>query len=354
MPKSTKSKPKASEVAADTRRNYIPLIKNNYAHIYKTCSILYAHPLTDLSLHGFPQHYSRMPSFFVRHGDPVTAAIDWAYQMFGEIGQPVAVPLICSANDKRPGGDWETGVAGSEERLCRRSTLSATLATPAPESCYQTNYPIPIEGGIFSEEVVVFRGLHDRYEKLPPNEWGILPVCSVPPVRWPKLTQMGTKYSFNEERDMVKNKMRAALWICVARGYQTVVIGDFGLGNSYRNPPQEMAELWREVCLWDVDLRGRLQSVAFIFEDVTQCTTKLILDDLSKKSRHSSQGARGKSSSSSSRASSSSSSSSSSPSPTHYPTDYEIFNYVFSEEQTQRTLHEPDARYGLETLMSPQ
>lgn len=116
MPKSTKSKPKASEVAADTRRNYIPLIKNNYAHIYKTCSILYAHPLTDLSLHGFPQHYSRMPSFFVRHGDPVTAAIDWAYQMFGEIGQPVAVPLICSANDKRPGGDWETGVAGSEVR----------------------------------------------------------------------------------------------------------------------------------------------------------------------------------------------------------------------------------------------
>jgi uncharacterized protein (TIGR02452 family) len=341
MPSSTsKSKPKASEVAADTRRNYIPLIKNNYAHLYKTCSVLFPQPLVDLSLHSIDRPFGRTPIFFVRDGDPAIMAMDWANQLSDQAGEPVSVPFICSANDKRPGGDWETGVTGSEERLCRRSTLSATLATPAPDSAGsygQTNYPIPIEGGILSDEVVVFRGPHDRYEKLPPTEWGVLPVCSVPPVRWPKLTQMGTKYSFAEQRDMVKRKLRAALRICVAHGYTNVVIGDFGLGNGYRNPPQEIAELWREVFLWDTDLRGRLQSVAFVFEDTQQSTTRLILDDLSKKSRH------GKSSSSS-RVSSSSSSS---------PTDFDIFQYVFDSDEINRALTQPDPRYGLGTLMSP-
>ncbi|KIH93933.1 hypothetical protein SPBR_06062 [Sporothrix brasiliensis 5110] len=345
MPSSTsKSKPKASEVAADTRRNYIPLIKNSYAHIYKTSSILFPQPLVELSLEGFGRPFGRVPVFYVRDGDPASVAMDWASHMSSDAGEPVVVPFICSANDKRPGGDWETGVNGSEERLCRRSTLSATLATPEPGSAgsySQTNYPIPIEGGILSDEVVIFRAPHDRYEKLPPTEWGVLPVCSVPPVRWPKLTQMGTKYSFAEERDMVKRKLRAALYICVARGYTSVVVGDFGLGNGYRNPPQEIAELWREVILWDADLRGRLEAVAFVFDDTRQSTHQLILDDLSKKSRH------GKASSSKGSSSSSSNSSSSS------PADFDIFQYVFSSDEIERAVSQPDPRYDLETLMSP-
>ncbi|CAK7213942.1 hypothetical protein SCUCBS95973_001970 [Sporothrix curviconia] len=349
MPSSTsRSRPRASEVASETRRKYIPMIRDEYAHIYKTCSVLYPQPLADLSLQSFPRPYGRLPTIYIRQGDPVTIALEWAQNLHSQTGEPVAVPYLCPANGKRPGGDWETGVSGSEERLCRRSTLSATLAKPAPESYYQTNYPIPATGGVFSEEVVVFRGPHDRYERLPPNEWGVLPVCSVTPVRWPKLTNMGTKYSFDEERDMIKHQMRAAFQICVSRGYSTVVIGDFGLGNGFRNPPQEMAELWREMFLWDMDLRGRVQSVAFVFEDVEQSTTKVILDDLSKKSRHGGEGSRGNSSSSSSSSLSSSSSS------TSYPTDFDIFQYVFSEDQINRAMHEPDPRYDLGTLMSPQ
>jgi hypothetical protein len=42
------------------------------------------------------------------------------------------------------------------------------------------------------------------YEKLPKEQWQALPVVSVPPPRWPKLTQNGTKYSFADERKMVK------------------------------------------------------------------------------------------------------------------------------------------------------
>ncbi len=41
----------------------------------------------------------------------------------------------------------------AKERLCRRSNLSATLATPGPGSYVDMHYPIPIEGGILSENV---------------------------------------------------------------------------------------------------------------------------------------------------------------------------------------------------------
>lgn len=68
------------------------------------------------------------------------------------------IPFICSANDGRPGGDWETGAAGYEERLCRRSTLSAAMATPGPECRHDptypsTHYPIPSYGTILSSDV---------------------------------------------------------------------------------------------------------------------------------------------------------------------------------------------------------
>jgi hypothetical protein len=131
--------------------------------------------------------------------------------------------------------------------------------------------------------LVVFRGPHDRYEKRSERDWGDLPVCSVPPVRWPKLTKMGTQYSFAEEREMVRDRLRAALKICVYNGYSRVVIGDFGLGNGYRNPPHEMALIWHEILLYDPEIALRFTDVLFVFEDASQSTSQLILDDISKK-----------------------------------------------------------------------
>lgn len=44
-------------------------------------------------------------------GDPVDVALGWASQ---SAPNGTGVPFICAANDKRPGGDWETGVHGYE------------------------------------------------------------------------------------------------------------------------------------------------------------------------------------------------------------------------------------------------
>lgn len=270
-------------------------------------------------------------------GDPVDFTIGWKERV------QTRIPFICAANDKRAGGDWETGVVGYEERFCRRSTLSAALSTPGPGSQVDCNYPIPSEGGIYSEFVVVFRGPHDQYKKL--DVWHDLPVVSMPAARWPKLSQMGSKYAFPLERDLVKTKIRSALRICAYYGHRSVVIGDFGLGNGYRNPPQELAEIWREVLLYDPDIRGRFDHVAFVFEDVYQSTARLILDDIAKKSKH------GHSSSSKGKSKSSSGSSSSHSAVDHsVATDFETFKHVFSASEIHNLMHRPDPRYDISML----
>lgn len=251
-------------------------------------------------------------------------------------GPRVRIPFICAANERRPGGDWETGCVGYEEKLCRRSNLSATLNTPWPNSPEPNNYPIPSQGGILSDAVVVCRGPHDRYDRL--ESWFDLPVVSVPPTRWPKLKDNGLKYSFAEEREMTRDKLRGALRICLYNGYDRVVIGDFGLGNGYRNPPQELAELWRDVLLFDPDLRGQFAYVVFVFEDPLQSTMRHIMDEITKKEN------KGKS------RTGSSSSSGSSKSHSSAPADREIFEHVFSASEVDRVLRQPDPRYGLNMI----
>lgn len=53
-PKSSYPKPKPSEVAAETKRAYLPLIKNTYAEYWPTHSILVPSPLTQLAFADRP------------------------------------------------------------------------------------------------------------------------------------------------------------------------------------------------------------------------------------------------------------------------------------------------------------
>lgn len=173
---------------------------------------------------------------------------------------------------------------------------------------------------------------------------------SVPPSRWPKLVPDGTKYSFNDERAMVKDKIRCALRMCAFKGHENIVIsGDWGLGNGHRNPPRELAELWRDVLLYDPDLRGRFTEVAFVFEDASQCTSQMIIAEMSKKeSKRSGRGkeaGKGKDTGKGKAAASASCG-------LQLPTDAEIFAAVFDEDEIRRVLEQPDARYGLDNLLT--
>lgn len=196
---------------------------------------------------------------------------------------------------------------------------------------------------------MLFRQNQDTIESLPVEQWTSFPVISVPPTRWPKLTDGGKRYSFAEERQLMQNKMRAALRICAYQQFKYVVIGDFGLGNGYRNPPRELAEMWRELLLWDPELRSQFKRIAFVFEDEKQSTTKHIQEDIAKKSKSASSSSKSRSKSISS-ASSSSSHSSSGLSSSHR-SDLKVFKDVFDENEVARVRQQVDPRYGFATIM---
>jgi uncharacterized protein (TIGR02452 family) len=340
---SRSSRVRPSEIAADTKKNFIPLLKAHYAEMFPPYSVLYRHPAQQLPIQKRTLS-TRPPVFRLEVGDPVMRAIYYgavdSQSSMASGGDKIRIPFICAANERRAGGDWETGCAGYEEKLCRRSNLSATLSSPWPDAPETSNYPIPSAGGILSDSVVVCRGPHDRYEPL--DQWFDLPVVSVAPTRWPKLKDHGSKYSFSEERDMIREKIRGALRICLYNGYDRVVIGDFGLGNGYRNPPQELAEIWRDVFLFDPDLRGQFAYVVFVFEDQSQSTMRLIHEDMTRKESKRG-GSRGKSSSSGS-------SSSSSRTSHNFPTDLAIFEHIFDTPEIDRVLSQPDPRYALNMI----
>lgn len=328
-----------SDVAADTKRNFIPAVRSKYSETYPPVSHIYRHPATALEITRRTCN-TRPPAFYVEMADPVSKTISCSMsdsQASEAQGGPlVRVPFISAANERRPGGDWETGCSGYEEKLCRRSNLSAILGAPSRESGVETFYPIPSDACLFSENVIVYRGPHERYEKL--DRLYDIPVVSVTPTRWPKLKEKGTKYSFDEERAMIREKIRGALLVCLHRGFNRVVIGDFGLGNGHRNPPQEVAEIWRDVFLFDPVIRGQFVYVTFAFEDPHQSTTRVILDEMVKK-ENKSKAKNGEPGAALRGAA-------------NLPTDYHIFKHVFSNNEIERVVRQPDPRYGFNMLMS--
>jgi uncharacterized protein (TIGR02452 family) len=93
-----------------------------------------------------------------------------------------------------------------------------------------------------------------------------LPVISVAPVRGPRLKGGGTIYSFFEEQEHMKRKMRTVLRIAAYYNHKSLVIGAFGLGHNFRNPAREVAIMWRGLLYQEEEFRGVFQDVVFCID----------------------------------------------------------------------------------------
>lgn len=137
----------------------------------------------------------------------------------------------------------------------------------------------------------------------------------------PKLDNSGKKYSFKQEKELMRDKIVTALRIAVHYRYKRLCIGAFGLGAGFRNPPEEVAIMWREVLTKDEEFIGQFDDVVFAFEASEGPGAA------SSSYSSSSKTASSKSSSSSKGSSSPKSSSCSSKSSTS--SDLDIFRHVF-------------------------
>ena len=150
----TKSKP--SEIAAEAKRLYIPHIIQTYPQ-FPARSTAFA---DTTKLRISPNiGLKRKLRIAVIEGDPVDVALDWhdsnckddptgSTDIAGS-----SIPIVCMANEKRAGGEWESSTIAPEECLCRRSTLVQALTTPCSASTHVPHYPMRTTSGIYSPSV---------------------------------------------------------------------------------------------------------------------------------------------------------------------------------------------------------
>lgn len=157
------SKPKPSEIASEAKRSYIPYIARNMAK-YPVNSYLYADS-SAIPVTPDKRNKQRL-RVAVIDGDPIDVALSWYQYSLQDSSSPQSakpIPVVNMANEKRAGGDWESGLMAPEECFARRSNLVHALMTPwnlnQTATTPDTHYPIPQKGGIYSPYV----GMYDAH-----------------------------------------------------------------------------------------------------------------------------------------------------------------------------------------------
>ncbi|KAF2267686.1 hypothetical protein CC78DRAFT_66404 [Lojkania enalia] len=259
------ARPKPSEIAAEAKRIYMPHV---WRHYIKDPVTSYFYPDAS-AIRIIPEKRSQQRlRVAVVEGDPVDYALGW-YQ-YASVDPSnhhsiKRIPVVNMANEKRPGGDWESGLMAPEECFARRSNLVHALTMPWNLHAGDF-YPVPQRGGIYSPEVYVFRdGPEQNYTPWKEIRW--LPVVSVAPVRRPKLDETGLNYSFSQEKELMREKMRAVLRIASYCGHTNICIGAFGVGPIFRNPVTEVAKMWRRLLFEEEEFRGAFTDVVFAIEN---------------------------------------------------------------------------------------
>jgi uncharacterized protein (TIGR02452 family) len=127
---------------------------------------------------------------------------------------------------------------------------------------------------------VVFRNGADNYQAWQPHEYRSLPVISVAPVRRPKLDAAGTEYSFDAEKDLMKEKMKTILRIAAHWGHRDICLGAFGVGPVFRNPARETANMWKQLLFGEQEFKGAFENIVFAIDTSASSSAKSSGSDL--------------------------------------------------------------------------
>lgn len=112
------------------------------------------------------------------------------------------------------------------------------------------------------------------------KEFKALPVISVAPVRRPKLDESGLNYSFSQEKDLMKEKLRTILRIAAARDHADLCMGAFGVGFGFRNPAIQVSKMWREILFSEKEFQGVFRNIVFAIESGSGGSSKDAMTDL--------------------------------------------------------------------------
>ena len=186
--------------------------------------------------------------------------------------------LLNFASASYPGGGVTTGARAQEETICRRSTLTRSIfsfdAGYASMFHYAhrpgNNYPLirPLDfSAVYSPAVTVFREAGPDYKLMEhPFQIGVITNAAL---------NFRSRYGFHltddghmpeQAKTITRNKIRTIFRIGLMHGHDSLVLGAWGCG-AFRNPPREMAQLFKEVMEED-EFKDRFRLITFsIFSD---------------------------------------------------------------------------------------
>jgi len=197
----------------------------------------------------------------VHNGDTVDTAC--------ELKKAGLNPLVLNlASEFNPGGGWTNGSLAQEECIFLRSTYDLSLNSRHNIDRARTwSYPIPQVGGIYSPDVLIFRGgPDDRYRIWKWKEWVYLDFVAVAALRRPKL--MTNRRFTDRDAEITKEKIRAVLRIGWMTGHSVLLLGALGCG-AFRNPPWQVAELFKTV-FEEPEFSQRFDEIHFAILDSIQ------------------------------------------------------------------------------------
>jgi uncharacterized protein (TIGR02452 family) len=172
------------------------------------------------------------------------------------------VGVLNMASALRPGGGVLNGALAQEEALCTRSTLYPSLR--------ENFYRIPETAAIYSPDILIFRS--SSLTDLPKADWFFVDVISCAALKGPDVvkTEEGKRvYEVESDREVMTMKVRLILQVAREKGVRRLVLGALGCG-AYRNPPEEVAKIFRKVILGDKRRKGveGFEEIVFaIFDD---------------------------------------------------------------------------------------
>ncbi|KAI8872447.1 hypothetical protein GQ42DRAFT_73641 [Ramicandelaber brevisporus] len=159
--------------------------------------------------------------------------------------------VLVNASRTNPGGAYRRGANAQEENICRRTTLFHNLEDPYDmDPSREALYPIPEFGGIYSPNVQVLRASQeDGYAFMDDVE--TLAFVNIDPYVNPQ-TEVKIDRDGNSETRVafslianVRRKIEMALHIARENNHKMLVLGAWGCGGAFNNPPKHMAEMFK-------------------------------------------------------------------------------------------------------------
>jgi len=190
------------------------------------------------------------------------------FQKAQKMGSDCAV--LNMASFVKPGGGVMNGSRAQEEDLCRRSNLVQSLFAYGESECKELgykppkrlHYPLPLYGGIYSPNVMVFRSAQSYNFMDNPFTCSVISVAGV---RRPELDKK-TGMMVEKAAVMMKGKIRAILRIAILEGHSKLVLGALSCG-AYSAPAKHVSQLFREV-LDEKEFQNVFEEICFaILED---------------------------------------------------------------------------------------